>query len=471
MQTLEDARLPTRRELWELRIRDLLVRDFSVAEATVILMTSFALSAVLGSIQQVLFNAQFGAGAEASAFYAALRLRDLFYSVLAGRALASALIPVLTSVTREGGHQAQLRLVNLVMSSLLVGLTILVAACELAAPLIVTNVLAPGFDRQTSELTVDLIRLVLLQPLILSFACVATAYLNSRHRFLLASLSIASHNVGLIAGIVATWIDPALGMTGPALGVLLGAVLQILVLWPELRASGLRWRPAWQPNDPHLRDVGRLLIPTSASVGVGYGGLVLDTAFASMALEPAALPALYNAWLLITLPLSMIGKAVGQSAFPRFAESAVAGDRPRLRRMLLKALAVSAGLALPALVGLVVFGRLIIRVLFEHGRFDASAGVLTFQVLEIYSIGLPAYIGAEVVIRGLIAVRDTRTPLLGDLAQLLARGLCMAALIGPVGVLAVPIAFASTSVIELAILGSVLWFHVHRGRFGHERFS
>jgi putative peptidoglycan lipid II flippase len=37
-------------------------------------MASFFLSALLGAVRQVLFNAQFGTGVDATAYYAAFRL-------------------------------------------------------------------------------------------------------------------------------------------------------------------------------------------------------------------------------------------------------------------------------------------------------------------------------------------------------------------------------------------------------------
>src|SRR5690242_4498017 len=79
----------------------LLTREFSIAEATFVLMASFFLSAALGAVRQVLFNAQYGAGSEANAYYAAFRLPDTLFSLIAGGALSSAMIPVLLAARRE----------------------------------------------------------------------------------------------------------------------------------------------------------------------------------------------------------------------------------------------------------------------------------------------------------------------------------------------------------------------------------
>lgn len=109
-----------------------------------------------------------------------------------------------------------------------------------------------------------------------------------------------------------------------------------------------------------------------------------------------------------------------------------------------------------ALLGLIFLGRPTIRILFEHGKFDAAAGSLTYSVLVVYAVALPAYVGTEVITRGLIALRDTRTPLLTNTLQLAGRAAILALLIGKVGVVAIPIAFAVTAAIETVTLETVL---------------
>jgi putative peptidoglycan lipid II flippase len=339
---------------------------------------------------------------------------------------------------------------------------------ELFAPAFVANVLAPGFDAQTSRLTASLTRVMLLQPLILAVGSVATAVLNSRNQFLLTALSVASHNIALIAGILAARAYPSLGIYGPTFGVVGGALLQVLILLPGLlgRGSGARIRPLLDLGDRRLREVTRLLIPNGLSVGVNYAGFILDTAFASKAPEPAGLPAIQNAWLLVGLPIALLGQAVGQSAFPRLAAHAAAAEWPQLRRTLLRSLGAVAALAVPALLGLIFLGRPVIHFLFERGKFDAAAGALTYEVLVAYAVGLPFYVATEVITRGLIALKDTRTPLLTNTLQIAGRALLLALLIEQVGVLAIPIAFAVTASLETLLLGAVLSIKLRRRASG-----
>lgn len=433
-------------------LRALLTRELSVAEASAVLMAAFFTSAMLGAVRQALFNAQFGAGPEASAYYAAARLPEVLFSLVAGGALSSAMIPVLLGVTRDGGDAAGARLIRLILTALLAVFALLTLAAELLAPWFVGAVLAPGFDPATQARTVDLTRIMLLQPLILVVGSVAIAVLNSRNQFVLTALALLTHNLGVIGGALLAGAVPGLGIFGPAWGMVAGGALQLAILLPGLLARGYRLGMAWAPADPHLRAVGRLLAPNGLSVGVNYAGTILDTAFASLAPQAAGLAALTNAWMLAGLPIALLGQAVGQSAFPSLAAHAEARDWAAYRRTLTWALLAAALLALPALGALLLLGRRAIAVIFERGRFDAAAGDLTFTLLAIYAVALPFYVATEVLTRGLTALRDTRTPLATNSAQIIGRAALLAMFVPRLGVAAIPLAFAITSALESLVL-------------------
>jgi putative peptidoglycan lipid II flippase len=159
---------------------------------------------------------------------------------------------------------------------------------------------------------------------------------------------------------------------------------------------------------------------------------------------------------MVGLPVALLGQAVGQAAFPRLAAHAAEADWAKMRATLLRSLAAVVVLAVPALLGLVVFGREQVRILFEHGKFGEPAGDLTAKILTAYAIALPAYVATEVITRGLIALRDTRSPLLTNTLQLLGRAAIIAALIGGRGAVAIPIAFAVSASLETLLHGAIL---------------
>jgi putative peptidoglycan lipid II flippase len=430
-------------------------------------MTTFVISAGMGFVRQILFNAQFGAGDEASAFYAAFKLPDTLANLVSGGALTGALIPVLAATARQEGREAEMRLVNLVTTVMTTVFAMLVTLGVVFAPQFVRYVLAPGFDAATSALAVALTRIMLVQSLLGVLASVVLAVLNTRHQFFLSGVSVLAHNVTLIGGILAARVFPSLGVYGPAMGVVGDALLQLVILVPGIRANGLRLRPLWDLGDRHLRAVVRLLVPSGLSASVNYAGGIVDTAYASLAREAAALPALQNAFLVLGLPIRLLGIAVGQAAFPRLALDAAGAEWERMRRTLMRSLLTAIALSLPVIVVLVLFGRQGIQFALERGRYDAAAGSLTYTLLVAYVVALPAYIGTEIVTRGLVAMRDTLTPLLTNCGQLLGRLLFVAAYIGQLGAVAIPIAFALSSTAETLVLAAILFTKIRRA--SHQR--
>ena len=442
----------------DLSLKNLLTREYSVGEASFILMTSFFLSAALGAVRQVLFNAQFGVSQQANAYYAAFRLPDTLFSLIAGGALSSAMIPVLLNARQKDGEAASWRLISVVLTALLGAFALLIVAVEIFTPALVKDILAPGFDLETSNLTVTLTRLMLLQPMILLLGSVATAVLNSRNQFLLTGLSIVSHNVSLIVSILVLKLFPGPGIFAPTVGVILGAVLQTVILLPGLHSDGYRVGLLFDFANVRLREILRLLVPNGLAVGVNYAGFIVDTAFATRASDPGGLAAIYNAFLLVGLPIALLGQAVGQAAFPRLAAQAEAGRWSEMRRVLLRSLGAVIALAIPAVGALLLLGRPTIRILFEHGEFTAAAGNLTYRVLVAYAVALPAYVATEVITRSLIALRDTRTPLFTNGGQLILRIILISVLLGSMDVLAIPVAFAISATLETLTLGTVLFF-------------
>lgn len=430
--------------------------EFSITEGSVILIASFFASAVLGALRQVLFNAQFGVGMEANAYYAAFRLPDTLFSLIAGGTLSSAMIPVLIGTARKDGADAGYRLVSLVFTSLMVVMLIIVTLLMIFTPAFVRYLLAPGFDAETTALTITLTRIKLLQPFILSLGSVATAVLNSRNRFLLPAISIATYNLTLIGGILLARVYPPLSVYGPTLGTVVGAILQVIILWPGLAVMRGRQWLTWDPRDRRLREVVYLLIPNGLSAVVNYGGAIVDTAFASLTRQMVALPAVYNAMLLANLPVTLLGYAVGLAAFPRFAERAEAGEWRAMRRLVLLVLGIACSLSLLAMATIYFAGRMVIDVLFVRGEFTAAAGETTYQVLLLYALGLPIHIGTEILTRGLISMRDTRTPLFTNIGQLVSRATIMWFAVEPLGLFAIPVAFITSSTLETIALGIVL---------------
>ena len=101
-------------------------------------------------------------------------------------------------------------------------------------------------------------------------------------------------------------------------------------------------------------------------------------------------------------------------------------------------------------------GAPLIALLFERGEFDAAVGELTYRLLVVYALCLPAYVSTELITGGWLALRNARTPLLINLVQFGMRLTLLTMSISRLGVIAIPLAFTTTVTLETLLLGSLL---------------
>jgi putative peptidoglycan lipid II flippase len=115
--------------------------------------------------------------------------------------------------------------------------------------------------------------------------------------------------------------------------------------------------------------------------------------------------------MLMQVPETVIGTAIGTAVFPTLAEQAARDSRDGLRQTLASTLRAILALTIPAAVGLVMLGRPLTRLMFERGTFDAASTQAVVWALQFYAVGLVGHATLEVVARTFFAQQDTRTPL------------------------------------------------------------
>jgi len=441
-------------------------RRFSITEAALLLMSAYIASNGLGVVRQTIFNALFGTGPQANAFYAAVQLPDTLFNLIAGGALTYAFIPVFISYEKENGQREAWRLASLVFNVLLVALSALALLSEWLAPAFVNHILVPGYPASEQALVTTLTRIMLVHPLILGLSTVATAILSSRRQFLLPALSIAIYNFGLIGGLLFSLTIPGVGIYGPTFGILVVALCQGLIQVPVLLKEGLRYSFIWDLNNKGLHEVIRLLMPNMLAVGISSSVAILSTAFVSYMPDQASLGALHNAQMLFALPVALLAQAVGQAAIPRMSHLAASARYVHLRLLVTRIIGIVVLISVPSAALLYLLGKPAIYLLFQHGAFTAHSTDLTALALLGYALGLPASIAVEIVVRSYYALKDAYTPLVFDILALAARFglmlLFLKLLAGPYVILAIPVASSVSVTAQTIMLGSMLFLRLRK---------
>ncbi len=437
------------------------IRRFSVTEAALILTMAYLTSKGLGVIRQSLFNSLFGTGPDATAYFAAFRLPDTLFNLIAGGAMSSAFIPVFISYEKQQGQQEAWRLASLVFNILLVSLTALVLLAELLAPQFVNTILVPGLPSYERSMTTTLTRIMLLHPLILGLGTIATATLHSKRQFLLPALAIALYDLGLIGGLLISLAIPRVGIYGPTFGLLVSGFCQVGVLIPPLLKQGTRYTFVWDVKHPGLHQIMSLLIPNLLAVGLASIATILDVTFASFLHDKASIAAIANASLLYGLPAVLLAQAVSQALLPQITLQATQGHYLRMRQTLLKVGGASVLLSLPATIVVYFLGKPAIHLFFQHGAFTAHSSALTTMALLGSAVGLPGLTASTLLIVCFYAMKDARTPLFTNIGALILHIslliLFVRSISGKDAILAIPLATAVTGTAEAALLCFLLF--------------
>ncbi len=427
-----------------------LTRNRRIAIAALLVGAGFLASKVTGILDDLILARIIGPGRELDAYYAAFSLPDLLFTLVAGGALASAFIPVLSGLIARD-RAASWRLASAVVTLAFLVTLIGSAILALFAPWIVSVTVGRGFTLEQQLLTANLMRLILISTAIFSVSAVVMSTLQAHQHFLLPALAPILYNLGILAGVIL--LAPSIGVWGPAIGVVVGAVLHLFIQMPGLVRYGARWSPVLGLNDVLLRRVLALLVPRVAGLGVVQLTFVMTTSLASQ-LSPGSITALNYAWRVMQLPETVIATAVATAVFPTLSELAASGKIDEFRATISSALRTILALTVPATVGLIVLGRPFVRVLFEGGLFEASATDAVVWALQAYALGLIAHSMLEVCARIFYAQQDTWTPLYaaaGAMIVVIAASLILREAFGHAG-----LALANSIGVSLEVLALLL---------------
>lgn len=371
-------------------------------------------SRAFGFARETLMAAALGTGPMADAFYAAFRFPNLFRRLFAEGAFNAAFVPLFAKEIEGGGKEAAKRFSEEVFGVLFTILLLITIVMELAMPLIVRTIIAPGFDSASEKYAVTVKLAVVMFPYLMcmSLTAMLSGMLNSLHHYFAAAVAPIFLNVLMIGALgyaLYTHADPLTTAWYLSWGVLGAGLLQMGVLYLGVLHAGMTIgfrRPRMTPN------VKRLLVlafPAAVTGGITQINQIIGQMIAST--KEGAIAALQYADRIYQLPLGVVGVAVGVVLLPELSRSLRAGYQREASNIQNRSIEFVLFLTLPAAVGIWMLSHDIIRVVYEHGAFNPEMTTRVSAILAIYGLGLPGFVLIKALNPGFFAREDTKTPM------------------------------------------------------------
>ena len=381
-----------------------MARTQRALKATILVTGVIILSKVFGFARDMMLANYFGTGLANDAYVSAY---SLFYLpvLLFNSCISATLIPLYVQERdRHSLGRANQFASNTLNLFALAALIIAALFYALARPLV--RVVYVGFDPEKADLTVKLVRVMLLSLVFNVTSIGVASLLNAAEKYIAAQLT--GFPLSLCVMIACVCFSERFGIAAVSWGVFAANLLQLLILIPFLR-GWFRYSPTLDFSDKRFHRLVALAGPAMLSMGISELNHMIDHALAS-GLNPGDISAMSYAYRLITFLLGVLMVPLTTVMFSKMSRLAAARDRKGMLETLRRCILVIALTALPIVAIAVVLRLDVIKFAYMRGRFDIHSARVTSGILMCYVVGVPAFGLRDFLNRVFHALQDTKTP-------------------------------------------------------------
>ena len=283
-----------------------------------------------------------------------------------------------------------------------------------ADPLI-RYIVSPGLDESGMILAINMTRVIAINPFLFSIATVLTSIQQAVGRFIFYAFAPAIYNIGIIIGI--TWFTGGInifgvqifegGIMGVALGVILGACLQLVVALIGVFGLGIDYEFKMYWKNQGFRSILKLLPARSLDQGIDYINGIVNTNLSSR-MGAGAVRSFNQASALHQMPVNLIGVAISTAFFPKLTEELGEGNQNEFYVTFRQALRTILWISLPV-AAIAFFTRgYVVSFISNIGNNDANGTIAS--VLGALCVAIFARSVFHIAARGFYACQDTKTP-------------------------------------------------------------
>lgn len=385
----------------------------SVKSAAIILAASTLVSALLGIFRDRLLNTYYldtyPTGIDA--YTAAFTIPDFMFFIVTSGALAVSFIPVFNQRLINNNKDSAWKLSTSILNLLAIVTLVLSILIMIFAEPLVRYIVGPGLDESGTILAVNMMRVIAINPFLMSIATVLSSIQQAVGRFVFFALAPTVYNIGILIGIqyftdginIFGWQIFDGGIMGVALGVVFGAILQVIVGLIGVFGLGFNYEFKIYWKNRGFKDVLRLLPARSLDQGIDYVNSIVSTNLSSR-LGAGALRSFNQASSLYNMPVNLIGVAISTAFFPQLTEELGEGNKDKFYATFRAALRSIIWISLPVSI-ISFFARGYVVNFIKNGGDMLISSILATMIVAIFARSV-----FHIASRGFYASQDTKTP-------------------------------------------------------------
>jgi putative peptidoglycan lipid II flippase len=407
---------------------------------------------VMGIVRNRIFANTYGAGPELDAYNAAFRIPEIALDVLVAAGLTAPFVPIYSSLRHDDEGRAN-DFGRTVLTAAVLVMSVAIVVIFIAAPWLAT-VIGAGFDESTRELYVTLVRINCLAQIMFAASICLGEILVANKRFFFYALAPILYTTGIILGTVLG--AERFGIVATAWGAVAGAAMHLGIRAIGTLRTSFRARPTFHVRTPAFREFIRLMIPRMISHPIEPLMFTYFTALAST-IVVGGVTAVNFALDYQVVPVSLIGIAFSLAVFPTLSAAYADRDRGTFGAVLARNLFTIGGLTTLAAMALFVGAGILVEVLLGGGEFGPEDVARTSAIVAAFALSVPFDALAYPLSRGLYATHDTIRQVGASFAGFGVVLVTSTALVGSLGLLAIPIGYAIGMAVKDALLAAFLF--------------
>ena len=377
-------------------------------QAAAVLGLFTLMSQILALFRDRILAGYFGAGHSLDLYYASFRIPDFIFASIASLVSISVLIPFLSERLEHKKDDTR-KFLDSVFTVFFSSIVIVAFIAFLIMPYI-ARIVFPGItDPDSLSTVIFLSRILLLQPICLGISNMLGVITQIKKRFFLYAISPILYNLSIIFGIV--FLYPIFGITGVAIGVLIGGVMHFIIQVPFVIKQGLLPRFTLNINFNDVWKVIKISIPRTLTLSTTTLETIFITAYAST-LAAGSITIFTFASNLQSVPLAIVGISYTLAAFPTLSAYFVRGQKEEFMNHIVTAARHIIFWSFPITALFIVLRAQIVRVILGSGSFNWQDTRLTAACLSLFTISLFAQSLKLLFIRGYYAAGKTKKPLI-----------------------------------------------------------